>query len=131
MLGRLRRVIAGGILVVLGLGLFSTGIGGLTPERSIAALALTATWCAVGIVVIAGTPWARLAGLALSVVGIVVGVSLATAGVDSPLAAVLFSAADAARWYVVMPVGYGLAILSAIAGLLLVVSFGSATDPGS
>jgi hypothetical protein len=122
MMGAARRAIAGGILIVLGFWLFSA----MTRSASgsgIVGFVLLAAWTGAGFGVIAGHPTGRLAGLALAAVGIIVGLSLALGGVDSPVAPWFFSTADAIRWYVVQPVGAILAVVSALAGFLLIEPF--------
>ncbi len=123
MFGDVIRILAGGILTIMGIVLFAMALGGVG-LASLAGLLLAVSWAAAGIAVLAGKPWGRVLGLVVSLVGLAVGVSLATGGTESPLARGFFSAADAARWYVVMPTGYACAILSAIAGLLLIPPFG-------
>lgn len=122
MLGPARRIVAGIILIVVGLAILS--VGGQSAGR--VPVVLSAAWGASALAVLAGEAWGRILGLVVSVVGLAIGASLATAGIASPFATLIFSGADAARWYVVMPVGYGLAILSAVAGVLLLLPFPAA-----
>ncbi len=64
----------------------------------------------------------------VSAIGLLVGLSLATAGIQSPLTEVMFSPPDAGRWYVVVPAGYLFAALSGVAGILFLKSRGMAED---
>jgi hypothetical protein len=114
MLGTLRRVVAGIVLIVVGVPF---------AMQSPLGLVLVAGWGASGLALLAGKPWSRNAGLVASGVGLSIGAVLATAGVGSPLAEVLFSSQDAVRWYVVQPLGYVVLIFSGIAGTLLLRPF--------
>lgn len=121
----LRRILAGLILVWLGIVLYLNGSSGTSPERTVLTLALVVVWCGCGIAVLAGLGRARILGLGLSLAGSVAGLVLATQGIDSPrvLLDVVFAPQDAGRWYVVMPIGWMFAILSGIAAALLVSPF--------
>lgn len=118
MLGTLRRIVAGVVLI---------GVGVLFATQSLSGLLVLSGLGGSGLAVIAGTTWSRNAGLVASGIGLGVGTLLGLAGVGSPLAELLFSSQDAARWYVVQPLGYAVAILSGIAGVLLLPPFRSGT----
>ena len=128
MLASLRRNVAGAILMIIGLWLAvsasSNGGAGLA-----LGVIFLGVWGGSGLAIVAGKPSGRLLGLVISLVGFGLGASLATSGVDSPFAGVVFSWPDSARWYVVMPTGYVLGIVSAIEEVLLVLPFrqGSST----
>jgi Ca2+/H+ antiporter len=122
-LGLLRRVISGCGLMLVGVWLLAGGANGLTGARTVIGILLFAVYVTTGTGVLARATRARVAGLVLSLAGLVVGGSLAMSGVDSGFAQLLFSPADAARWYVVMPTGYVLAIVAAIVGALLLKPF--------
>lgn len=131
MAGSSRRIIAGSVLVLLGFWLL-TSQASVAPERGMLGLVALALWGGAGIAVIAGKPWGRLLGLALACLTLVCALSLATVGIDNPLAGHFFSPADALRWYVVMPTGWVIAILAGLTGLLLLVPFdpaGRGPDP--
>jgi hypothetical protein len=66
-------------------------------------------------------PWGRIVALAGAGLGFVVGGSLATQGTSSPFAKMFFSPEDAARWYIVLPTGYLVAIISGIVGAVLIL----------
>lgn len=114
MLGTLRRVVAGAVLIV---------VGALFAIQGPSGLLMLAAWGGSGLALLAGQPWSRNAGLVVAGVGLAVGAFLAIEGVSSPLAETLFASQDAARWYVVQPLGYVVAILSGIAGALLLRPF--------
>jgi hypothetical protein len=120
MLGSLRRVAAAAVFIVLGLGL-------LLMARSPWGLA----WGACAVALLANVPRSRAIGLAAAALGLAVGLVLATQGIDSPdsLLAAFFRPEDTGRWYVVMPIGWGLAILSGIAGTLLLLPFRGVAEP--
>ena len=119
MLGTLRRIIAGVVLALTGVALW--WVIGAPPLGSM--VVLPVALAGAGVAVLSGGAWGRRIGLVVSGAGLVVGIWCALAGTGSPLAPLVFSAADAARWYVVMPTGYGLAVLTGIAGALLLVPF--------
>ncbi len=120
-LGSLRRIAAGSILIVLGVALFAWQ-SPPTPERSAFGLVLLAAWGGSGVGVFWGRPWGRILGLAVSCLGLVVALWVASEGTDSPYARVFFPR-DAARWYVVLPMSYAFAVLSGVAGALLLLPF--------
>jgi hypothetical protein len=119
MLGSLRRILAGVTLMVAGVALW--WVIGLPPLGRM--MVLPAALAVAGVAVLSGAAWGRPIGLVMAGLGLVVGIWCGLAGTGSPLAALVFSPADAGRWYVVMPTGYGLAILSGIAGTLLIAPF--------
>lgn len=125
MLGVARRVSAGVVLLLMAAGLWTTGTHGPTPDRQLVALALVVLWGGGGLALIAGLRGARIVGLALAIVGGAVGLVFAIQGVDGPdaLLGLFFSPADTARWYVVMPTGWGMVVLSGLAALLLALPF--------
>lgn len=117
-----RRLVAGIILIGLGLALFGSQMPP-TPERLPFGLALLAAWAGSGLAVIAGWSWGRWVGLVLSAVGLVLGMvttSMANAG-DARLAADVFFLADGPyfSWEEVWAGTLVFAVLSAIAGALL------------
>ncbi len=131
MLATARRIVAG--LILLGLGLLLAVMRGQGPGMVQAPIALlaAAAWIGCAIALLFGVGRARVAGLGASVVGLALGLLVALQGVDSPdiLLGTLFSAQDATRWYVVMPAGWLFAVASAVAGALLVVPFSDAPEP--
>jgi len=89
------RLVAGGILIGLGLGLFGSQLQGPT-ERLAFGVALLALWAGTGLAVLAGMGWARIPGAILAMGGIVVGavvVALANSG-EAGWAADLFFTVD-------------------------------------
>lgn len=130
MLGVARRVTAGVVLLLLAAVLYTTGTHGPTPDRHLVALGLIVLWGGCGLALFAGMRWAREAGLVLALVAGIAGLVLAIQGVDSPDALLdfLFSPADTSRWYVVMPTGWLLAILSGLVVLLLALPFHQSGD---
>ena len=122
MLASLRRYVSGAIMMFVGLWLAlsasSNGGTGL-----ILGVVFLVVWGGSGLGILAGKRWGRPLGLITSLVGLALGVSLATAGVNSPLAGVVFSWPDSARWYVVMPIGYALGFVSVLEAVLLVIPF--------
>lgn len=127
-LGIMRRAIAGWILILLGVWLFTATTGSAAGSAIVGSI-LLASWWGAGVGVLAGRPTGRLAGLAAAAIGILVGLSLGLGGIDTPITPWLFSTADAIRWYVVQPVGYIVAVVSALAGFLIIEPFGPATPP--
>jgi hypothetical protein len=130
-LGSLRRILAGIVLLATGWLLLTTLASSGSTGGLVLGLVVVAAWGVSGIAVIAGKPWGRLLGLGVATAGLLVGWSLAAAGIGSPLAGVMFSPADAARWYVVVPAGYVFAAISVIAGLLLLLPFPRAAADGT
>lgn len=116
---------------MLGFALLTTGSHGPNAGRMAFAVVLFAAWGGCGIALFTDVPWARTVGLAASLLGLVAGLVLATQGIDSPdaLLEVLFSPEDAGRRYVVMPTGWGFAVLSGIAGALLLLPFRRSSEP--
>jgi hypothetical protein len=122
-LGALRRIVAAIVLFVVGTLLFAASTSSETGAGIVLGLVIFAGWGVAAVAVVAGNPWGRILGLGVSAIGLLVGMSLATAGIESPLTEVMFSPPDAGRWYVVMPAGYLFAALSGVAGLLLLLPF--------
>ena len=131
MLGTVRRVVAGAILTLLGFWLLYSGNHGPDAGRQAVVVVLAAAWGACGVALFADWSRARLVGLAASLLGLALGLVLAIQGIDGPdiLLDLLFSPADTGRWYVVMPTGWMLAILSGIAVALLALPFRRSSGP--
>ena len=125
-LGALRRTVAGVVLFGVGVLLFAASVSSESPAGEVVGLVILLGWGVAGVAVFAGNPWGRTLGLGVSAIGLLVGWSLATAGIESPLTGVMFSPPDAGRWYVVMPAGYVFAALSGVAALLLLLPFPAA-----
>jgi hypothetical protein len=125
-LGALRRIVAGVVLFGVGMLLFAASVSAESPAGEVLGLVILVGWGVAGVAVFAGSRWGRILGLGVSAIGLLVGWSLATAGIESPLTEVMFSPPDAGRWYVVMPAGYVFAALSGVAGLLLLLPFAAA-----
>jgi len=121
MLGTARRVLAGGILIVV--GLWFAGQPSTSSLRAVLGLVILMVWGGAGVAVVAGRPWGRFVGLTVVGLTLIVAASLALQHVDSPFAGLVFAYPDSARWYVVGPSGYVLATLSILAGLLVLLPF--------
>ncbi len=133
-LSTLRRVVAGIVLFVVAVLLSAASTASGSRVGLVLGLAILAGWGVAGVAIFAGNHWGRILGLGASAIGLLVGWSLATSGIESPLTEVMFSPPDAVRWYVVMPAGYLFAALSAVAGLLLLLPFpteATSAQPGT
>lgn len=120
------RVVAGIVLVGLGLGLLGSQLPGPT-ERLLLGAALLAAWGVTGLGVLAGLGPARVVGSVLTIVGIVLGgvvASMANSG-QATLAADLFFTNDGPEfsWIEVFLGAAAFAVLSAVALLALVMSW--------
>ena len=126
-----RRILAGVILLGLGLALFGSQVSA-DPGRIVFGSALLLLWGATGLAVLTGLSWGRLIGLALSVVGFGVAIweaGQANTGADDArlLVDVFFVARDPHfAWINVAAASFAFAALSAIAGALLVLPFAHA-----
>ena len=126
-----RRILAGVILLGLGLALFGSQVSA-DPGRMVFGSALLLLWGATGLAVLTGLSWGRLIGLALSVVGFGVAIweaGQANTGADDArlLVDVFFVARDPHfAWINVAAASFAFAALSAIAGALLVLPFAHA-----
>jgi len=121
-----RRITAGVILIALGLALLGSQVSA-DSGRMVFGLGLLLLWGGTGSAVLAGRTWGRVVGLALSVVGVVVGIweaGLANTGADGArfLVDVFFVARDPHfAWINVAAASFAFAALSCIAGALLVL----------
>jgi len=118
------RLVAGGILIGLGLGLFGSQLQGPTERLAFGAV-LLALWAGTGLAVLAGMGWARIPGAILAAGGIVVGgvvVSLANSG-EAGWAADLFFTVDGPEfsWFDVFFGAAAFAVLSVVVLVALLV----------
>ena len=130
-----RRVLAGDLLIVLGLLLFASQLGS-DAGRLVFGLALLAGWGGAGLGVITGRPWGRFVGLALAGVGLVGALfqfSQSGPGGQRALLEVFFLAGGPSfAWINVAIASAGFAMLSALAGALLILPLSShEADPES
>ena len=123
-----RRPVAGLVLIALGIGLFAS-------QRNVAyGLAMLVVWGAPGLAVLVGRPWGRLAGLAVSGIGLVFTVfvaSQANIGQGRDLAELFF--ADAAghfQWYNVFFESVAFALGFALSAALLITPFTTPANRG-
>ncbi len=126
-----RRIVAGAVLIGLGLALLGSQLP-ITGERTLMAAALVAIWAGSGLTVLAGLGVGRWLGLIVAGVGLVAAVFVAVQanGGDAKLAADLFFVADGPNfsWFEVFFGAAAFGILSALAGLLLLLPFRRAPD---
>lgn len=120
------RVVAGIILVGLGLGLLGSQLPGPS-ERLLLGAVLLAAWGVTGLGVLAGVGPARVVGAVLTIGGIALGgvvASMASSG-QAGLAAELFFTADGPNfsWFEVFLGVAAFALLSAVALLALVLGW--------
>lgn len=112
------RIVGGLILIGLGLGLFGSQMPG-PDERLAFGAAMLVIWGGTGLLVLAGLRLGRVAGLVLSVIGIVLGavvVGQANSG-EATLAADLFFIADGPTfsWVEVLFGAIAFVVLSVVA----------------
>lgn len=112
------RIVGGLILIGLGLGLFGSQMPG-PDERLALGAAMLVIWGGTGLLVLAGLRLGRVAGLVLSLIGIVLGavvVGQANSG-EATLAADLFFIADGPTfsWVEVLFGAIAFVVLSVVA----------------
>jgi hypothetical protein len=119
-----RRVLAGGLLIILGLVLLASQRGG-AGERVVFGIACLLIWGLAGAGVIAARPWGRVAGLLLAGVGLMGAAfqfSQSGPGGQRVLLDAFFLAAGSSfAWANVAIASAAFAVLSALAGALLLL----------
>jgi hypothetical protein len=129
-----RRIVAGTVLILLGLVLFGSQASA-DPGRLAFGAVLMLVWGGTGLAVVAGWSWGRPVGLILSAVGAVVAIwELGQAGPGGSLflVDVFFVARDPHfAWINVAAASAGFAALSLVAGALLLRPLSTSVGAGA
>lgn len=128
-----QRIVAGIVLIGLGVGLFGSQLGGAT-DRLALGVAMLALWGGIGLAVLAGLRPARLVGSLLAIVGILLGAGVAMQANNgqATLAADLFFTVDGPTFsWIEVFFGAAAFVLLSIVALVALVLGGRRTAPAA